>query len=264
MIALLNRRNDLIDLMIQAMQEDLSHEVHANEHADDQFETDSAMDHKSTKKDVDEEVVTATAMIMLIAGYDTTATTMSYLCYELALNQEIQAKLIAEVDEAFDKCHDENLDYKTVQNLPYLDMVITETLRLHSPAGFVIRAVANDYTLPGTNVTLKKGHEVDIPICDIHMDEKYYPNPHLFNPENFSKENMAQRNPYTFLAFGQGPRSCIGMRFAILELKIGIVSMLKNHRLVKCSKTPMTLSKDPSAILGVALERLYVQPEKRK
>ncbi len=263
MVVLLNRRNDLIDLMLQAMKEDLSHDVNANEHAKDQFEKDSAMDHKSSKKEVDEVVIVATAMIMLIAGYDTTATTMSYLCYELARNQEIQAKLAAEIDEAFDNCDGENLDYNTVQNLPYLDMIISETLRLHNPAGFTTRAVANDYTLPGTNITLKKGHEVDIPIAGIHMDEKYYPNPHLFNPENFSKENKAKRSPYTFLAFGQGPRSCIGMRFALLEAKIGIVSVLKNHRLVTCSKTPLTVSKDPASLLGVPFERLYLQAEKR-
>jgi len=48
-----------------------------------------------------------------------------------------------------------------------------------------------------------------------------------FNPENFSKEAKAKRHPYTFLPFGQGPRSCIGMRFALLEMKIAFVQVGK-------------------------------------
>jgi len=46
-----------------------------------------------------------------------------------------------------------------------------------------------------------------------------------FNPENFSKENKAKRHPYTYLPFGQGPRNCIGMRFALLEAKIALIQV---------------------------------------
>ena len=52
-------------------------------------------------------------------------------------------------------------------------------------------------------------------------DEKYFgSNPEKFDPDNFSPENKADRSPYTFLAFGQGPRNCVGMRFALLQVKI--------------------------------------------
>jgi cytochrome P450 len=49
-------------------------------------------------------------------------------------------------------------------------------------------------------------------------DEKYFSNPEIFDPDNFSPEKKAQRSPYSFLAFGQGPRNCIGMRFALLQV----------------------------------------------
>jgi cytochrome P450 len=52
----------------------------------------------------------------------------------------------------------------------------------------------------------------------IMKDEKYFSNPEKFDPENFSPEKKAERSPYTFLAFGQGPRNCIGMRFALLQV----------------------------------------------
>ena len=61
----------------------------------------------------------------------------------------------------------------------------------------------------------------------IHQDERYYPNPHQFNPDNFSKEARQSRSPYTFLGFGQGPRACIGMRFALLEAKVAIAMVMQ-------------------------------------
>ena len=62
------------------------------------------------------------------------------------------------------------------------------------------------------------------------VDEQYYPNPEKFNPDNFSPDKKTERSPYTFLAFGQGPRNCIGMRFALLQVKTAIARMVFNYR----------------------------------
>ena len=51
-------------------------------------------------------------------------------------------------------------------------------------------------------------------------NEMFYPDPEVFNPDNFSAENKSSRSPYSFLAFGQGPRNCVGMRFALLQVEI--------------------------------------------
>ena len=148
---------------------------------------------------LDEITIVATAMIMLIAGYDTTGSTLSYAGFELAKNQEIQDKLRAEVDAAFDECEEagnEFPDYNTVQNLPYLDMVIHETLRRHPPLQVASRACVKDYVVPGGNgLVIKEGTLIDIPICGLHQDEEHYPNPKVFNPEHFSKEGKAKRHP---------------------------------------------------------------------
>ena len=73
---------------------------------------------------------------------------------------------------------------------------------------------------------LKKGQKVSINRIGISYDPKYFPNPEIYNPDNFSKEARATRDPYTFLGFSQGPRNCIAMRFALLEVKVCIAHLL--------------------------------------
>ena len=79
---------------------------------------------------MDEDVVVATAMVFIMAGYDTTATLLSYGSYALAKNPEVQKRLQEEVDEAFAEAEGDFPEYSAVQELPYLDMVVHETLRL--------------------------------------------------------------------------------------------------------------------------------------
>ena len=107
-------------------------------------------------KSVDEDVLVATAMIFMMAGYDTTATLLSYGSYALAKNPEVQTKLQEEVDEAFADADGEFPDYSTIQALPYLDMVVHETLRLYAPIPMNNREATVDYRIPGTEVHLKK------------------------------------------------------------------------------------------------------------
>lgn len=89
-------------------------------------------------------------------------------------------------------------------------MLLSETLRKHSPFPAVPRVCNKAYRIPGTEIFLEPGTHVHIPIQSIHRDPQYYPNPERFDPERFSEENKAQRQPFTFLAFGEGPRMCIG------------------------------------------------------
>jgi cytochrome P450 family 6 len=71
------------------------------------------------------------------------------------------------------------------------------------------RGCTKDYKLPGTDLVIKKGQAIVIPTIAIHHDERYYPNPEKFDPLRFSPENKHKINPYTSLAFGQGPRGCL-------------------------------------------------------
>jgi len=122
------RRNDLIDMMIDAIKSD-GIEVDENANEENQYDKDMKLNHSNKIKKLDEIVIIGTAMTLMVAGYDTTGMLLSYIGWELAKNPDIQAKLQEEIDEAFDENNDKMPDYNTIQNLPYLDQVIHEGLQ---------------------------------------------------------------------------------------------------------------------------------------
>lgn len=198
----------------------------------------------SKKMTVDE--VLAQSVIFLIAGYETTSTTLGFVCYSLATNADIQEKLQKEIDSVWD---DESKmpSYETVNELPYLDMVISETLRLYPAAPFSIRTCKEDCILKNLKVPL--GISVTVPTYSIHRDPKLWPNPERFDPERFSPEAKQSRDPYAYMPFGHGPRNCIGMRFAQMEMKLMLVRILKKYsfHVSKDTKIP------PEVTLRIAL-----------
>ncbi|XP_012168950.2 cytochrome P450 6k1-like isoform X2 [Bombus affinis] len=112
-----------------------------------------------------------------------------------------------------------------------------ETLRKYPPASMLSRRCEHQYQIPGSKVELPVGIRVIIPIYGFHHDPDYYPDPATFDPERFTEENKRTRHPYTYLPFGEGPRNCIGMRFALLQIKVGIISFLRKHRVETCERT---------------------------
>ena len=73
------------------------------------------------------------------------------------------------------------------------------------------------YTFAGTKVSIPKGLMIWIPVYGIHRDPDIYPNPDVFNPENFNEDAVEARHPMTYLPFGDGPRNCIGTRSFITK-----------------------------------------------
>jgi len=239
------RKNDLIDLMLDCIKEDTKEDP--VDEPTDQYEKDMKLTTSNkSKHSLDEITVVATALVLLIAGYDTTGNTLSFLAYEMSKNEEIQKKLQDEIDEAFEESGEEFPDYSVIQNLPYLDMVVYETLRLHSPVGVNFRVANKDYTIPGTDIVLKAEDMISFNTKGLHFDPEHWTNPTEFYPEHFSKESKAERSPYAFQAFGQGPRACLGMRFAVLEAKVAVIALLRKFSFKPGTKTeePFVFSSD--------------------
>ncbi|XP_025103420.1 cytochrome P450 3A29-like isoform X5 [Pomacea canaliculata] len=184
------------------------------------------------QKRMTREEVAAQGVIILIAGYETTATTLQYLTYNLAKNQDVQQRVY---EEMRDELGDEDPTYDNVGRLKYLDNVIHETLRLFPPVALIHRQALHSRTIKG--VTIPAGVGVYIPIYSIMHDPDYFDDPEKFWPERFSEaESSKLPSILSELAFGYGPRQCIGMRLALLEIKFAAVRILRHFRFLPCEE----------------------------
>ncbi|KAM4771048.1 cytochrome P450 3A9-like [Rhinophrynus dorsalis] len=184
--------------------------------------------------------IMAQSIIFLLAGYETTSTSLSYLFYNLATHPDVQKRLQEEIDSYLP--NKASPTYEILMEMEYLDMVVQENLRIFPPAGRLERVSKRSIEINGVNIP--KGTVTVIPTYVLHQDPEYWPEPDEFRPERFSKENRASQVPYTFLPFGDGPRNCIGMRFALLSMKVAITVALQNFTFRPCAETmiPMEFS----------------------
>ncbi|XP_064215856.1 probable cytochrome P450 9f2 [Tribolium castaneum] len=237
-------RPDMIHLLLEAQKG----RQHPEEHLDIDEGFSSVSESKLTKPNEKLEITTediiSQALIFFLAGFDTVSTLLNFLFYELAVNPDVQTRLRTEIQSV-----DEKITYETLLKLKYLDMVMSEALRKWPPAIATDREVAKNYTIEPTKpdekpLLLEEGMLCSIPICAIHRDEKYYPEPEKFDPERFNDENKHKINPLTFIPFGAGPRNCIGSRFALLESKLLVFHVVKNFEIVPIDKTLIPLVMD--------------------
>ncbi|CAO2630201.1 Cytochrome P450 3A13 [Lemmus lemmus] len=187
---------------------------------------------ESHKALTDVEII-AQSITFIFAGYETTSTILSFVMYTLATHPDVQKKLQHEIDSVLP--NKAPATYETLVKLEYLDMVLNETMRLY-PIGFrTNRVCRKDTEING--VFIPKGTRVDIPIFVLHRDPRYWPEPEEFRPERFSKKNKDAINPYVFMPFGNGPRKCIAMRFALITMKLAVVKILQNFSVEPCEET---------------------------
>nr|CAD7423189.1 unnamed protein product [Timema monikensis] len=211
-----------------------------------------------------DNLLASQCFVFFVAGFETSSATMSFCLHELAVNQDVQSRLTLEVDRVL-KEHGGNITYEAIQKMKYMDQVVDETLRKYPPLGNLDRTCTKAYTIPGTKVHLEKGTNVKIPVYALHYDPKYYPDPHKFDPERFNEENKTQRHTYTYLPFGEGPKNCIGMRFGLMQVKVGLVSLLSRYQFSVCPQTKIPLVLDPTPDLFVlAKDGVFLRINDRK
>jgi cytochrome P450 len=163
-------------------------------------------------------------MTLLFAGHDTTTSTVTFLFYELARKPEEIAPLLAEQDGG---------------ERPRLDMVVDETLRMYPPAWIGPRRSIDPFELHGVGVP--GGVLVNYCSWASHYLPDVYPQPWQFRPERFASGEREKLPKGAYVPFGGGSRTCIGMRFGLLEVK-AIASMVLSRFTLELAEPMRTLS----------------------
>ncbi|EDS36419.1 cytochrome P450 26B1 [Culex quinquefasciatus] len=214
------------------------------------------------KKNISELDMAAHGVTFFIDGFETSSIAMAFVLYEVARNPDVQKQLREELLKA---SNDQgSISYDTLLELPYLEQVINESLRLWPPAAFLSKKCTEPIELDLTSsqkVHIEKGVYAMIPVWSIHRDPECYENPTMFNPDRFSPEQggvSPYREKGCFIPFGDGPRQCLGMRFARMQMKRGVYEILKNFELSVDPKTIQPLQMDPKQFLTMPLGGIWL------
>ncbi|KAL0100493.1 hypothetical protein PUN28_019659 [Cardiocondyla obscurior] len=174
----------------------------------------------------DEEVKEQVDTIMF-EGHDTTAAASSFFLSVMGCHPDIQEKVIQELDEIFGDS-DRPATFQDTLEMKYLERCLMETLRMYPPVPVIARTINTDLKLG--NYTIPAGATVIVTTFKMHRQPHIYPNPEVFNPDNFLPEKTANRHYYAFVPFSAGPRSCVGRKYAMLKLKIILSTIMRNFR----------------------------------
>lgn len=180
--------------------------------------------------------LSAQVMLFFSAGFETSSSLMNMVMYEISSSEhgkQVQHNLRDEIIKIMEE-NNGVMTYDSLKKLTLLDRVMAETLRMYPPLGVLHRLCSRSYKIPGTNVVLDEGTPVMIPIKAMHYDEKYYPNPKKFDPDRFLPGIKERQNNFTYLPWGEGPRMCIGQRFAQMQTKLALSSLIKNFEFSIC------------------------------
>ncbi|XP_078424653.1 thromboxane-A synthase isoform X1 [Cetorhinus maximus] len=252
------RRKDFLQLMLDArISTDYTtvekfDMVNSNGQIEETSETQNAKPTATTnlpkiqKRILTLDKILGQAFIFFAAGYETTGSTLAFTSYLLATHPESQELLLKEVNKFFES--HTTPDYNNVQSLPYLDMVMSESLRMYPPGVRFQRICEKDCFVKGHFIPA--GMTIEVPVGVLHYDPKYWPEPEKFKPERFSPEMKTERHPFVYLPFGAGPRSCMGMRMALLEAKIALVRILYSYSFQTCPATQIPVQIRSFGALG--------------
>jgi cytochrome P450 len=178
-----------------------------------------------TGRPLSDDDIASDLLIFMLAGHDTTATTLTYALWELGHHLDIQDRVAAEVAEIGDR----ELTPDDVPRLQYTAQVLNEALRLCPPAAGVGRVAVRDIAVDGYRVDA--GSLVAIGISAVHRDPALWERPLVFDPDRFSPENSKIRDRYQFIPFAAGPRSCIGEHFAMLVTTLALATIIRSTRI---------------------------------
>ncbi|KAH8515268.1 hypothetical protein H0E87_003928 [Populus deltoides] len=176
--------------------------------------------YRMTDTEIKDNVLT-----MIIAGQDTTASAITWMVKYLGENQDVLDTLRAEQLHLAEKISPgPSLTLEDLAEMPYASKVVKESLRMASIVPWFPRLALQDCEIEGFKI--KKGWNINVDVKSIHLDPNLYNGPNKFNPTRFNDDSK----PYSFLAFGMGARTCLGMNMAKAMMLVFL------HRLITTYK----------------------------
>ncbi|MGF1939364.1 MAG: cytochrome P450 [Nostoc sp. ChiQUE02] len=172
-----------------------------------------------------EKELIAQSLLLLFAGHETTTSMLTWLCVELARHPEVLKTARVEQLQLATKG---NLDLEQLGKMPYLEQILSEIERLHQPVGGGFRGVIKDFEFNGYHVPA--GWQLFYAIVTTHSLKEIYTQPERFDPDRFSPQRQENKKyPFSLVGFGGGPRICIGIAFAKMEMKIIAAHLLRSY-----------------------------------
>uniref|UniRef100_A0A8C6RC19 Thromboxane-A synthase n=1 Tax=Nannospalax galili TaxID=1026970 RepID=A0A8C6RC19_NANGA len=194
------------------------------------------------------------AFLFLIAGHEIITNTLSFVTYLLATHPDCQDRLLREVDFFIEK-HRAGPSVSSFTPYPILGPMIPYSpyplahWQNSPPASHrFTREAAQDCELLGQRITA--GAVLEMAVGALHHDPEHWPHPEIFDPERFTAEARMQRKPFTYLPFGAGPRSCLGVRLGLLVVKLTLVHVLHKFRFEASPETQVPLQLESKSALG--------------
>jgi cytochrome P450 len=175
-----------------------------------------------TGQPLDDEALVADLVTFLLAGHDTTATTLAYGLWQLGRHPELQTAVAEEAQAVGTR----TLTPDHVSALPLTVRVLHEALRLCPPAAAMGRQAMRDVVVDGHRIP--KGWNLIVNIYALHRDPVAWPDPERFDPDRFLPEASEGRSRWQFLPFGGGQRKCIGDHFAMLEATVALATLARD------------------------------------
>jgi len=182
------------------------------------------------------------AMTLMFAGHDTSTSTLTFMMHELARRPDVVERLQVEQDEVLGG-EAPDID-RLEREMPYLEMVMDEVLRLYPPAWIGPRRAVRDFEFGGHQV--KRGTYVNYCSWASHRIPEVFPDPEAFIPERFTRERKAALPRGAYVPFGGGRRICIGKRFGQTEMKLVATMLLQRLRLDALPGRTMTVRQMPT------------------
>jgi len=219
------RRRDKARVKLQALVTDIiAKRAQKSEKSEDAFQLliDASYDDGTP---LSAHEITGMLIGTIFAGHHTTAGTAAWTLLELAKRPKHLKRVLKELDQHFGV--DGEVTFQSLREIPILENVIKEVLRLHPPLIFLIRKVMKDFHFKG--YTVKAGKYVCASPRVSHRIAEIFPEPEKFDPDRYLEDRQEDAQPFSWIAFGGGKHKCTGNAFAMLQLKAIFSILLRRY-----------------------------------